>query len=536
MAEINGTQVADTIPGTSLDDVIFGFGGGDIINGASGNDTIDGGAGADNILGGAGNDTIVVALASDLTDDATLVGTTQDVIDGGADIDTLVTNLLATDVIKNDGSTGKVWGVSGVKTDNLEFVKVSNSSNFMLDLSSDAAFGVDLAALSGAGALNLEILDYTALGGAVSANVITDLTAGVIVGGVTYMNTESFVTADGGTVTVGQSGTNYTFSYVADAVDTYAVGVSGNPVDDIVGDSVVATVTLTDGSTVDVAVDLSLDLSATFDASGATAGIMSKGDFQANNMTGSDFDDVIWAGADATNENDTLRGGKGNDTLAGGGGADVIDGGADNDTIFAGADNDVAVNGGLGDDRIFGGTGADTLNGDALAGGDGAVGDGNDTIFGGADDGIDTIYGNGGNDTIYGGAGVDILDGGIGNDIIFNGAGNDTSVKGGAGDDTLWGGAGNDTLTGGTGNDTFAFIAGNGNDTVFDFDFGILVPTSNDVLDLTAFGFADIQDVLDSMSDVSGVATLNLAPGQTLTFTTFAKSDFQAAVDDWVLV
>jgi Ca2+-binding RTX toxin-like protein len=553
MAEINGTNnaVAENLAGSIADDVIFGFGGPDFINGAGGNDIIDGGAGVDDILGGAGDDTII-ALAGEIA---------GDIIDGGDGVDTLVTDLAAGAVINNFGTANASlngFAISNVNTafttENLEFVQVSNASDFLLDLGSDATFGLDISALStgaAAGVATLGFLDYTATatGGTVAANTSTDLTAGVIIGGVTYATGATFVTADGGTVTVGDNATNFTLSYAPLAIDTYAVGVSGLATDDVLNDSLVATVTLADASTVDVAVDFSIDLGANFDATAAAAGITSKGDFQANTMTGSLFDDVIWAGADSGIDNDTLSGLAGNDTLAGGDGSDVIDGGADDDIIYAGAGNDgtsvtVGIFGGTGDDKIFGGEGNDFLNGDTVASaGTGLTTDGNDTIYGGAGTGTDTIHGNGGDDIIFGGDGIDALYGNDGNDTIYNGAGNDIFVDGGAGDDVLWGGAGNDTLTGGLGNDTFGFISGNGLDIVADWNFGAYTTASDigDVLDLSAFGFTDAQDVINSMTDLNGGGVqLVLAAGTVVSLnvgTALSVNDFQIeAITDWVLV
>jgi Ca2+-binding RTX toxin-like protein len=564
MAEINGTNAPENLAGTSADDVIFGFGDDDFINGAGGNDIIDGGAGDDDIIGGDGDDTITGGLGLDTIDagagNDTIIATEleidTDVIDGGDGDDTLVVELNLADVVINQdltlGAASALGLTSTFAMANMEFVQVTNASDLVLDLGADSFFALDASTVHAAGVTNLDVLAFDASTGIVGAGAATDETAGVIVGGTTYFDTDSFVTADGGTVTVGFDSINdvYTFDYTAEDADGYAVGVF---TDDIIGDSVVATVTLmdADASTVDVAVDFVLNLTSGFDASLATAGITSKGDSQLNTMIGSDFDDTIWAGADSADEADTLVGNDGNDTLAGGGGDDEIDGGEGNDTIFAGAGDDGDANagvfGGLDDDIIFGGAGNDTLAGDTSqsAGTAGtATGDGNDTIYGGSDDGNDTIFGNGGNDTIYGGAGTDALDGGDGDDTIFNGAGVDT-VDGGEGDDVIWGGAGNDTLTGGDDNDTFGFVVGNGNDIIVDFEFGTTTAGDlGDVLDLTAFGFTDTQDVIDSMSDITaGGVTLVLGTGQVLTFgTTGANGNvvdvlsFQSAVDDWVLV
>jgi Ca2+-binding RTX toxin-like protein len=543
MAIINGTQIADTIAGTNLDDVIYGFAGADTINGAAGNDTIDGGAGIDDILGGDGNDTIIALSDTDILSDK---------IDGGAGIDTLAVDVLAGAKLETGSSAVTdnrlSTGGSTFTTNNIEFVKVTNASNFLLDLGSDGTFGLDAVGAYTASAVTvgLNILDYATTGGVVTANQTANEDLGVIVDGKTYLNGDTFVASDGGTVAVNfttvttVAGVNFgtfDFTYTPEATDLYAVGNAAVATDDIAADSIVATVTLQNGTTVEVTADFAINLSATFTAAAAKAGIVATGDAQDNTMTGSNFADVIWAGSTSGDSDDSLFGLDGNDLLGAGDGADQISGGAGNDTMYAGAGNDglgAGVLGGAGNDTIFGGAGNDTINGDIS--GDGTTADGDDIIYGGADAGTDTIFGNGGNDTMFGGGGIDKLYGGIGNDTIYNGAGDDAVVQGGAGDDVMWGGAGNDTLKGDAGNDTFGFIKGNGNDTIVDFDFGTTTAGSlGDVLDLTAFGFANTQAVLDSMSDVGGFAVLALAPGQTITFNV-AEAAFQAAADDWVLV
>jgi hypothetical protein len=72
-------------------------------------------------------------------------------------------------------------------------------------------------------------------------------------------------------------------------------------------------------------------------------------------------------------------------------------------------------------------------------------------------------------DVINAQGGDDFVEGLSGNDVLRGGAGNDT-LLGGLGDDTLIGGTGLDTLTGGLGRDTFVLTAGEGTDTITDFN------------------------------------------------------------------
>ena len=118
---------------------------------------------------------------------------------------------------------------------------------------------------------------------------------------------------------------------------------------------------------------------------------------------------------------------------------------------------------GTSDPEIINGTGgADQINGFGGA----------DTINGG--NGFDTLNGGGGDDSLGGGSGGDSLYGGNGHDELNGGFGNDT-LSGGNGADALNGGAGDDVLYGGNGDDLFTIdgaFAGNGVDTIMDFDVG----------------------------------------------------------------
>lgn len=106
-----------------------------------------------------------------------------------------------------------------------------------------------------------------------------------------------------------------------------------------------------------------------------------------------------------------------------------------------------------------------------------------------------------GNDTIRGGDGNDSISGNGGDDDLYGDAGNDTIV----------GGIGNDRLTGGTGYDTFVYAAGDGMDTISDFNkdntgvFGDKDNSNNDFIDLSAF-----YDHIDELiSDLQDDGTLN---------------------------
>ena len=179
--------------------------------------------------------------------------------------------------------------------------------------------------------------------------------------------------------------------------------------------------------------------------------------------------DIIYGGAG----DDRIGGKSGDDTLYGDEGDDLMFGDRGNDLIY-GNDGDDTIAGGMGDDLIWGGDGDDVLRGDLSSRDpqDGMKG-GDDIIYGGAGD--DRIGGKAGNDTLYGDEGDDLIYGDDGDDIIY----------GGMGDDTLIG----DNYSAGSGSDTFVLAAGEGTDTILDFEVGI------DFIGLSGLSFGQLEIV-----------------------------------------
>ena len=141
---------------------------------------------------------------------------------------------------------------------------------------------------------------------------------------------------------------------------------------------------------------------------------------------------------------------------------------------------------GANQDFFLGGRGDDRLEGDGTnliymggGGGDLILATGRHAISRGGS-GNDDILGTLGNDWLTGDAGHDFIDASGGNDFIAGGAGDD-QLYGRGGEDWIIGGAGDDRMSGGDDGDTFAFRAGNGDDTIFDFR------GSEDVIDLSGF-------------------------------------------------
>ncbi len=259
-----------------------------------------------------------------------------------------------------------------------------------------------------------------------------------------------------------------------------------------------------------------------------------------------------------TTQGERISGGSGGDIIIGGGGSDIIDGGDGDDTF----------SGDAGLDEITGGRGADTFlfrpgshndiitdfnaaegdelrlegyrsfsiweeNGNvfisvmqdftgeygtitlmnvtravAIAGivlvsDEGPFPDIERDLYGGA--GNDTLIGDSRNETILGGDGNDRIEGRGGRDLVEGGTGNDT-VNGGDGDDLINGGTGTDTMIGGAGRDWFAFYAGDGADTISDFD------VDQDVIDV-AF------EPIAAITAAGPNCVITLSSGDTLTLT-----------------
>ncbi|MBR4151665.1 MAG: hypothetical protein IKT98_01755 [Selenomonadaceae bacterium] len=223
------------------------------------------------------------------------------------------------------------------------------------------------------------------------------------------------------------------------------------------------------------------------------------------NIVGNNKKNKIIAGTGGA----TLNGGRGNDTLTGGDGADifiyekgkdVIDGYSAGDVISLGKGatiKDAKIKKGNAVFKVKGGS--ITVNGttDITLTADGKTTHFNNGVFidddsvrvlGSFKDTIDlanyevttadaslakkklTINGTNSADSIVGGNSKDKLYGNEGDDFLIGGKGNDT-LDGGAGVDSLWGGKGNDFLNGGEGADNFIFYAGDGNDTIQNYNF-----------------------------------------------------------------
>ncbi|WP_174825997.1 M10 family metallopeptidase C-terminal domain-containing protein, partial [Reyranella soli] len=98
---------------------------------------------------------------------------------------------------------------------------------------------------------------------------------------------------------------------------------------------------------------------------------------------------------------------------------------------------------------------------------------------------------------------------------------------GGAGADSLNGGAGNDTFIGGAASDTFVFGTGSGTDTVCDFTPG------SDLIDVSAYHFADFDSLMAATTDVGSGVFITLDPDNLMALTGVLKA--QLTVVDFLL-
>jgi Ca2+-binding RTX toxin-like protein len=123
-------------------------------------------------------------------------------------------------------------------------------------------------------------------------------------------------------------------------------------------------------------------------------------------------------------------------TLNGRWDAETLTGTDFNDLVYAWGGDDTII-AGLGNDQIWGHDGNDTIYGDQLTGvGNNSTFSMDDIIYGGF--GNDRIYGDVGNDQIWGEDGNDEIWGGLGNDTLRGGLGRDTFVLGvGQGTDSI---------------------------------------------------------------------------------------------------
>jgi Ca2+-binding RTX toxin-like protein len=568
---LTGNAYSHLIQGNNGANVLTGGSGNDNLFAYAGDDRLDGGQGVDQMTGGMGNDTYVVDNGGDQVIENVNEGT--DTVEssitytlganvenltltGGSAIDgtgnsgaNVIHGNAAANTLNGGGGSDMLYGGGG---DDIYIV-----GNVGVQVFESANEGIDTVRSSVSFTLgaNIENLVLTGTGningyGNAGQNTITGNAGSNVLDG-----------AGGGDTLQGGAGNDV--YYIRNAADTIVEGAGEGT-----NDTVLASVSyvLNAGAQVERLAASDANATTAIDLTGNAYSHLIQGNNGVNTLTGGDGTDRLYG----YGGNDNLYGGQGNDTLDGGTGTDMLYGGAGDDTYVIGdAHAKVIELAGEGNDivqasvsySLAGMSNIETLQ---------LTGTANISATGNAEHNI--LIGNAGSNVLDGAGGGDTLQGGAGNDVyyvrdagdtIVEGAGQGTAdtvlatlsytlnsdaqverlaasdanattaidltgnawshliqgnnganvLTGGSGNDTLYGYGGNDSLFGGAGADKFVFAHGTGQDTVGDFVSG------TDKLDLTAFGFASYQDVINATHDVGGNAVIDLGNGDQVTLT-----------------
>jgi len=413
------TNVFNIFRGQEGDDTIYGTGGADLIFGGPGKDSIYSLAGPDLIFGDNG-ELARYSLAAGIrknSDDGDILhgGDGDDILFGGGEKDILYGNdgndLLiggGADLLFDEEIAYPIAGVPSRLEPDTAFQLVAN----LLPLELDGAKQTESALEASAG--------DTLFGGAGNDILIGTAGPDILYGG------------DGRDTVIGNSGPD---------------DIQGNGDSDILfGDKGMLTEIVAKNTSTGGSATVLTDSAASFQTNGVRTG-----DFVRNRVT-QEFSRILTVPseteltleASSTNASWTTT----NYSIfrasaPAGGVADLLDGGLGDDLLLGGDGSDI-MQGGPGNDELQGGAGADFLFGDS-----GTM----ITVPGGrqeasptdrADDGNDTLLGQGEADKLFGNGGIDVLDGGIGSDQIMAGPGDD-AIFATKGDDYLDGNDGNDT-------------------------------------------------------------------------------------------
>ncbi len=532
--ELHGEEGADTLNGGAGEDSLFGGAGADSLYGGDARDYLEGGAGADLIDGGAGTDwaTYATALSSVTVDLSTGVHSGEDAVGdtlvaiehlrGSAYDDTLIgddgENYLSggpgADFLDGKGGRDVVWygfATAGISVDFGQGIGLAGEAAGDSFVNIEAVEGSDFDDLIIGGA------EYSEMDGGAGDDVLSPGGGGDVIVGGTGVDTLDLSWATQGVeasleyvLQYEYQGTLYVWQYAKVGSDTtYASlieNLTGSDFDDILVGSDEAN-TLEGGAGNDelrggdgddlhygdagddyLVGSIGLDHFYggdgvdTLDMSYTSASFTFRFDdgyleFHNNgqredaqeieNIIGSTGADLLYGSA----ADNRLEGHNGNDHIEGGGGNDYLSGGGGDDMHYGDAGDDYIL-GSVGLDHFYGGDGVDTLDMSYTSASitfrldDGYLQFDGGTQVEDAQD-FENVIGTTGNDTLVGSALANRLEGNGGADRI----------EGAAGDDDLWGG---------TGADRFVFGAGDGVDTIGDFEDGI------DLIEFTGLTFADL--------------------------------------------
>jgi Ca2+-binding RTX toxin-like protein len=363
-----GGEASNTVTGGALDDRLEGYVGNDTFNGGGGNDVLVG-----NIFGFGGSSSIN-KLSGDSGDDFIIVNGGIDLVDGGADFDTLSISRfnseanLTIDISAGGGGTDIGDGSTIANFEQLFAIGGSGNDKIVGGASSDGIQGGGGTNTLAGGGGDDEIYAGSDVSGFGSFSSVDIVNGGA---GTDFLNLDRSLytgnitldlSAGGGNVNIGDG------SRISNIEQLVFVGGTGNDV-----------------------------------------------------VTGGNLDDVI-EGYIGSNK---LSGGAGNDKIVSYEVAvDVIDGGAGDDHLIMNRESTLVS---LTIDLTVGGGGTDI--------GDGSKISSIESIEFLAGSGADKITGGAGDDNIHGGGGLNVLKGGGGDDMIV--CESIDNIDGGSGNDTL---------------------------------------------------------------------------------------------------
>jgi trimeric autotransporter adhesin len=446
--------------GTGNDNITSGSGN-DTIDAGAGNDFITAGAGTDSVQGGSGNDALFLSGAD---------FSSSDVIDGGADTDTI--NITAATTL-TDALAARIKGVEAIASATSGAVSVTLTDAVMTANGNASMILRNFGSASAADATaTTPVTTYSTGALTVDASGLTSANSIAV-----SMSNDSTASTPNDSLVGGQGNDSFTFTFrstknsALDSSDTVAGG-NGTDTMTINGATAALAITTTLGASVSGIERLVI---------GGNAGTTS---ITTNNANLAGYETMT---VDATAMTSTAS-------------VFTFNGAAETDATAG-----YTVNVGAGGSNVTGGSGNDVLTG----------GLGADTMSGGA--GRDSLVGGSGSDSLLGGDGNDTIDGGIGNNTLEGGAGND-QITAGSGNDVILSGAGADAITGGDGNDVYAY-----NITTDSLATGTLAATVTSQASLdTITGFdagggtaASVVDKISTAVAISTIATATLTSAGT---------------------